>query len=149
MIVYIEDQYGNHVRYQHGMNVAFGLLFSCYLRLKDILLRGGIFLINGRRIRFDDSPESLGLFPEHNHEITFVNLLIHFNHNDLENQNNYPLTVGNKRGGVIDVWTMRDVINTLIQRGNAVEVVPEGNELLPPLHKHYCMQERHESQFFQ
>jgi hypothetical protein len=101
--IYIKDQYGNCNRYRCSMNVPFGLLFAWYLRLKDIPLRGGIFLINGRRIELDVTPKSLGFGPERYHEITFVNLLMFFNLNGLVYQSNYSLTVGNERKGVLNV----------------------------------------------
>jgi hypothetical protein len=75
------------------MNIPFRLLFSWYLRLKDIPLRGGIFLINGRRIRLDETPKSMGFSLEGHHEITFVNLLMFFDLDDMEYQHNHPLTV--------------------------------------------------------
>jgi hypothetical protein len=81
------------------MNILFGLLFSWYLRNKDSPLRGGIFLINGKRFGLDETPESPGLCPEGHHEIIFVNLLMFFNLDDLEYQNDYPLTMIQKRRG--------------------------------------------------
>ncbi len=144
--VYIRAQYGNRDRYRSGMNVPFGLLFSWYLRLKDIPLRGRILLMNGRRrIRFDETPKCLGFVRDGHHEIISVNLLMFFDLDDLEHQNDYPLTIGNQREGVLNVQTMRDAINASIQAGHVAEVVPQGDGLLPPPHKRYCMQERYET----
>jgi hypothetical protein len=44
---------------------------------------------------------------------------------------------------------MRDAIDALIERGHAVDIVPEGDEVSPPPHKHYCMQEGQERDFYQ
>jgi hypothetical protein len=35
---------------------------------------------------------------------------------------------------------MRCAIDALIERGHVVEIVPEGNEVLPPKQEHYCIQ---------
>ncbi len=148
MTVCIKDQYGGCDRYQRGMNVLFGLLFAWYLRRKDILLRGGIFLSSGKRIGLDEAPKGLGFGPGYL-VITFVNLFMFFDLDDLVYQSNYPLTIVNESKGVLNVPTMRDSINASIQRGYVVEVVPKGDELLPSPRKLYRVQERHETQFFQ
>jgi hypothetical protein len=144
----IKDHFGIHDRYWHGINVLLWLLFAQYLRCKDIPLRGRIFLFSGKRIGHEDMPISMGFFTDYN-VITFMNLLMFFNINDLVYQSNYPLTVGNKREGVLDVPTMRAAINSSIQRGHVIEVVSERDELLPPPHKQFRIQDRHENQFFQ
>jgi hypothetical protein len=79
-------------------------------------------LINRRTIGFDDTPNSFGLGLEGNHEITFVYLLMYFNLDDVEYQNDYPLTIGNKREELLAMRTMRDAINVSIQRGYVIEV---------------------------
>ncbi len=132
--VCIKDQYDVRVAYQRRMDVPNWLLFAQYLRSKGILLRGGLFLSSGKRTRLDETPDSMG-FDTGCHAIIFVNLLMFFDHDDLEYQSNYPLTGGNKRDGVLDVRNMRDAINASIQRGHVIEVVPEGDELLLPPHK--------------
>jgi hypothetical protein len=144
----IEDQYGIHVVYQHRIDVPFGLLFNQYLRSKGILPRGGLFLSSRKMIRLDETPKSMGFDTDY-HVIIFVNLLMSFYHNDLEYQSNYLLTGGNDRGGVLDVHTMRDGINALIQRGHVIEVLPKEDELLPSPHKQYRVQEKHKTQFCQ
>jgi hypothetical protein len=68
---------------------------------------------------------------------SFVNILTFSIINDLVYQSQYPLTIVNDSKGVLDVPTMRDEINASIQRGHVVEVVPKGDELLPPPHEHY------------
>ncbi len=83
------------------------------------------------------------------HVIIFVNLLMFINHDDLEYQNNYPLTGGNKREGVLDEYTMADAIDASKQRRHVIEIVPMGEVVLPHLHKHYCVQEGCEYQFYQ
>jgi hypothetical protein len=67
----------------------------------------------------------------------------------LEYQDEYPLTGKNEREGVLDKHTMRDAIDALIERGHVVEIVPEVDEVLPPLHEHYHMQEGQEHGFYQ
>ncbi len=146
--VYIEDQYGGCDRYRCRMNIPFGLLFAWYLRRKDILLRGGIFLSSGKRIGLDETPKGLRFGPGY-HVITFVNLFMFFDLNNSVYQSDYPLTIVNESKGVLNVPTMRDAINASIQRGHVVEVVPEGDELLPSPCKIHRVQERHETQFFQ
>jgi hypothetical protein len=95
------------------------LLFAWYLRVKDILLRGGIFLSIGKWIGLDEMLTSLAFGPGY-HVITFANLLMFFDLNDLVYQSDYPLTIGNKSKGVINIPSMRDAINALIQRGHVV-----------------------------
>jgi hypothetical protein len=36
-----------------------------------------------------------------------------------------------------------------LKRGHVVKIVPEGDEVLPPPHEHYCMQEGQEHGFYQ
>ncbi len=67
----------------------------------------------------------------------------------MEYQDEYPLTKRKKREGVLDKHTMRDVFDALIERGHVVKIVPKGDEVLPPLYKHYHVQEGQESEFYQ
>ncbi len=135
----IKDQNGDRMVYHRGTHVPFGPLFAKYMSVKGIQLIGGLFLSHGRRIRYDDMPESLGFDTEH-HVIIFVNLLTLFDQGKLEYQVEYPLTGGNKSEGVLDKDTMTDVIDASIGRGHIVEIVPEGDEAAPPLHKRYHVQ---------
>jgi hypothetical protein len=75
--------------------------------------------------------------------------LTFINQNKLEYQVKYPLTGGNKREGVLDEHTMRDAIDALIERGHVIEICPEGDEVSPPPHKCYCVQEGQEHDFYQ
>ncbi len=144
----IEDQYGDRVFYHCRMDVPFGLLFAKYLRSKGILPIGGLELSNGKRIRLSETPGGMG-FDTGYHVIIFVDLLMFINHDDLEYQDDYPLTVGHKREGVLGKPTMRDAIDASIQRGHVIEIVPKGDEVLPPPHKHHRVQEGCEYQFYQ
>ncbi len=67
----------------------------------------------------------------------------------MEYQVKYPLTGGNEREGVLDKHTMRDAIDALEERGHVAEIIPEGDEVSPPPHKRYRMQEGQESDFYQ
>jgi hypothetical protein len=97
---------------------------------KGIQPIGGLFLSHGKRIRHNEMPEGLG-FDKGRHVIIFVNLLSFFDQEELEYQVKYPLTAGNKREGVLDEDTMRDVIIALIERGHVIKIVPEGDEATP------------------
>jgi hypothetical protein len=44
---------------------------------------------------------------------------------------------------------MRDAINASIKRGHVVEIVPEGDEVLPPPYERYQVQEGQERGFYQ
>ena len=55
----------------------------------------------------------------------------------MEYQVKLPLTDKNKRKGVLNKDTMKDVIDASIERGHVVEIVPEGDEAAPPPHKRY------------
>jgi hypothetical protein len=66
----------------------------------------------------------------------------------LEYQIKYPRTGGNKRKGVLDKDTMRDAIDNSVERGHVIKIVPEGDEVTPPPHKCYCMQQDQEQDFF-
>jgi hypothetical protein len=131
----IEDQNGNRAVYHSRTHVPFGLLFSKYMSSKIITLIGGLFLSNGRRIGLSETPTSMG-FDMGYHVIIFVNLLMFINHNDLEYQDDYPLTEGNEREGGVDEHTMANAIDASIRRGHVLDFVPEGDEVPPPLHKH-------------
>jgi hypothetical protein len=144
----IEDQNGNSVVYHQMTHVPFGLLFAKYRRSKGILPIGGLFLSNGRRIRHSETPKDLG-FDASFHVIIFVNLLMFIDHEDLEYQDNYPLTRGNDREGVIDEHTMTNAIDASIQRGHVAEIVPEGDDVSPPPLKPYQVQEGHERWLYQ
>jgi hypothetical protein len=74
--------------------------------------------------------------------------LTFFDQDKLEYQVKYPLTGGNKREGVLDNDTMGGVINALIERGQVLEIVPEGDEATLPPHKCYPVQEGQEQDFF-
>jgi hypothetical protein len=134
--VCIEDKFGICDRYRCRKDIPLGLLFAHYLRCKEILLRGRISLSIGKRFGLEETPISMRFGTDYN-VITFVNLLTFFNINDLVYQSQYPLTIVNESEGVLNVWTMRDAINALIQRGHVVEVVSKVDELLPPPHKCY------------
>ncbi len=54
----------------------------------------------------------------------------------------------NKREGVLDEHTLRDVIVALIKREHVIEIVPEGDEVLPPLLECYRTQEGQECRFY-
>jgi hypothetical protein len=144
----IEDQNGDRVVYHRRTHVPFGLQFAKYMRSKGIPPIGGLFLSNGRRIGLRETNTGMGLNTGY-HVIIFVNLLMFIDHHDLEYQDFYPLTGENEREGVLDKGTMANVIDASIQKGHVVdESVPKGDEVLPPLHKHYCMLEGDESQFY-
>jgi hypothetical protein len=65
----------------------------------------------------------------------------------MEYQVKYPLTGVNEREGVLDKDTMRDAIDALIERGQVVEIFPEGDEATPPPQD--CrVQEGQEQDFF-
>ncbi len=142
----IEDQNGDHMVYHQGTHAFFGPLFAEYMSVKGIQPIGGLFLSHGRRIRYDDTPKSLGFDTEH-HVIIFVNLLTFFDQGKLEYQIEYPLTGGNESEGVLDKDTMTDVIDALIGRWHIIKIVPEGDEASPPLHKHYHVQQDQEQDF--
>jgi hypothetical protein len=142
----INDQNGDRAVYCRGTHVPFGLLFAKYMSNKGIQPIGGLFLSRGRRIGHSEMPEGLGFDTGH-HVIRFVNLLTFIDQNELEYQVEYPLTIGNKREGVLDKHTMRDGIDALIERGHVVKIVPEGDEVTPPPHKHYRVQEGQERDF--
>jgi hypothetical protein len=97
-------------------HVPFGLLFAKYMSNKGIPPIGGLFLSNGKRIGHSEMPKGLG-FDTGYHVIIFVNLLTFFDQDELEYQDEYPLTKRNKREGVLDKHTMRDAIYALIERG--------------------------------
>jgi hypothetical protein len=143
----IEDQDGDRMVYHRGTHVPFRSLFVEYISVKGIQPIGGLFLSHGRRIRYDDTPKSLGFDTEH-HVIIFVNLLTFFDQGELEYQVEYPLTGGNKSEGVLDEDTLTDVIDALIGRGHIVKIVPEGDEAAPPLHKCYRVQQDQERDFY-
>jgi hypothetical protein len=143
----IEDQNGNHVVYHCRTHVPFGPLFSKYMSNKGIPPIGGLFLSNGRKIRHSETPKGMG-FDTSFHVIIFVNLLKFINQDKLEYQDNYPLTEGNEREGVLDEHTMKDAIDASIKRGHVVKIVPEGDEVLPPPHERYCVQEGQECRFY-
>jgi hypothetical protein len=115
---------------------------------KGILPIGGLFLSNGRRIGHHEMPEGLG-FDMGYHVIIFVNVLMFFDQDELEYQDKYPLTRRNEREGVLDKHTMRDAIDALIERGHVVKIVPEGDEVLPPMHERYRVQKGQECGFYQ
>ncbi len=83
------------------------------------------------------------------HVIMFVNLLMFIDQEDLEYQDDYPLSRGNDREGVLDEHTIANAIDASIQRGHVVEVVSEGDEVSPPPLKCYRVQEEHEHWFYQ
>jgi hypothetical protein len=60
-----------------------------------------------------------------------------------------PLTRRNKREGVLDQHTMMDAIDASIEWGHVVKIVPEQDEVLPPPHKWYHMQEGQQCGFYQ
>ena len=101
----IEDQNGDHVVYCRGTHVPFGSLFAKYMSNKGIQPIDRLFLSHGRRIGHSETPEGLG-FDMGQHVIIFVNLLTFFDQEELEYQVEYPLTRGNKRGGVLDEDTI-------------------------------------------
>ncbi len=80
---------------------------------------GRHFLSKGRRIWHSETPKGLG-FDTGYHVVIFANLLIFFDQDEMEYQDEYPLTRKNKREGVLDEHTMRDVIDALIERGHVV-----------------------------
>ncbi len=143
----IDDQNGDHVVYHSRTHVPFGPLYSKYMRNKGIQPIGRLFLSNRRRIGHSETPNGLG-FDTNFHVIIFVNLLKFINQAELEYQDEHPLTGGNKRVGVLDKHTMRDVIDALIERGHVVKIVPEGDEVLPPPHECYPLQEGQENGFY-
>jgi hypothetical protein len=49
---------------------------------------------------------------------------------------------------VLDKNAMRDAIDALIERGHAVEIVPEGDEATPPPHECYHKQQDQEQDFY-
>jgi hypothetical protein len=124
------------------------LLFAKYVRSKGIPPIGGLFLFCGRRIRHSETAKDLG-FDKKFHVIIFVNLLIFIDCKDLEYQDNYPLTGGNDGEGVLDEHTMANAIDASIKTGHVVEIIPEGDEVFPPLLKRYQIQEGHEHWFYQ
>jgi hypothetical protein len=139
--LFIEDQNSNRVVYHRRTHVPFGPLFDKYIsRNKGILPMDRLFLSNGRRIRHSETPKGLG-FDRGYHVIIFVNLLTFINEDELVYQDEYPLTRGNKRKGVLDKHTMRDAIDALIERRHVVKIVPERDEVLPPPHERYRLQE--------
>ncbi len=144
----IEDQNGNRVVYHHRTHVPFGPLFPEYMINKGIPLIGGLFLSNGRRIGHSETPKGMG-FDTSFYVIVFINLLMFIDEDELEYQDNYPLTGGNKREGVLDEHTMRDAIDASIEWGHVIKIVPEGDEVLPPPHEHYLMQEGQKRRFYQ
>jgi hypothetical protein len=113
-----------------------------------ILPIGRLFSSNRRRIGHSETPKHLG-FNVSFHVIIFVNLLMFINHKDFEYQDNYPLTVGNDREGVLDEHTKANEIDALIKTGYVVEIVPGGDEISPPPLEHYHVQEGHERWFYQ
>jgi hypothetical protein len=135
----IEDQNGDRVMYCWWTHVPFELLFTGYMSNKGIQPIGGLFLSQGRRIGHSEKLKGLRFDTGH-HVIIFVNLLTFFDQDELEYQVEYPLTEWNKREGVLDEDTMRDVIDALIKRGHVVEIVPEGGEATPPPHKRFHVQ---------
>jgi hypothetical protein len=139
----IEDQNGDPVVYHQGTHVTFGSLFAEYMSNKGIQPIGGLFLSHGRRIGYNEMPKGLGFDKEH-HVIIFVNLLTFFDHGKLARTD----TRGNKREGVLNEDTVKDVIDALIERGHIVEIVPEGDETAPPPHKCYRVQQDQEQDFF-
>ncbi len=135
----IKDQNGDRMVYHRGTHVPFGSLFAKYMSIKGIQPIDGLFLSHGRRIGYNDTPESLGFDMEH-HVIMFVNPLTFFDQGKLEYQVEYPLTRGNGSEGVLGKDTMTDVIAASIERGHIVKIVPEGDEAAPPPHEHYRVQ---------
>ncbi len=93
-------------------------------------------------------PKGLG-FDTGCYVIIFINRLTFFDQDELEYQDEHPLMGRNEREWVLDEHTMRDVIDALIERGHVVEIVPEGDEVPPPWHEHYPMQEGQEREFYQ
>ncbi len=142
----IKDQNGDRAVYHRGTHVPFGSLFAEYMSVKGIQPIGGLFLSHERRIRYNDTSEGLK-FDTELHVIIFLNLLMIFDQGDLEYQVEYPLTGGNKREGVLNEDTMTDVIDAAKERGHIVKIVPEGDEVAPPLHKCYCVQQDQEQVF--
>ncbi len=142
----IKDQNGDHVVYHRGTHVPFGSLFAKYMSNKGIQPIGRLFLYHRRRIGYDEMPKGLGFDTEH-HVIIFVNLLTFFDQGELEYQVKYPLTGGNKREGVLNKDTMKDVIDASIERGHIVDIVPEGDEAAPPPHKHHRVLRDQEQDF--
>ncbi len=134
--------------YYWGTHVPFGLLFAKYMSNKGIQPIGGLFLSHERGIGHSEMPKGLSFDTGH-HVIIFVNLLTFIDQIELEYQVKYPLTKGNKREGVLDKQTMRDAIDALIERGHVINIAPEGDEVTPPLHKCYCVQEGQEHDFYQ
>jgi hypothetical protein len=109
---------------------------------------GGLFPSHGRRIGHSETPDDLG-FDTSYHVIIFVNPLMLINQDELEYQVEYPLTGRYERKGVLDEHTMRDAIDALIERGHVIEIACKGDEVLPPLHECYRMQEGQEREFYQ
>jgi hypothetical protein len=130
----IEDQYGDRVVYHCRMDVPFGILLAKYLRSMGMLPIGGLFLSNGKMIGLNETPEGMG-FDTGYHVIIFINLLMFIDHDNLEYQDDYPLTIGHERKGALDKHTMRDAIDASIQRGHTAEIFPKGDEVLPSPHK--------------
>ncbi len=143
----IDDQNGDRVVYHRGTHVPFGSLFAKYMSKKGIQPIDGLFLSHGRKIRYNEMPKGLWFHMEH-HVIIFVNLLTFFDQGKLEYQVEYPLTGGNKREGVLNKDTMKDVIVASIERGHIVKIVPEGDEAAPPPHKCYHVQQDQEQDFY-
>jgi hypothetical protein len=148
IVLCIKDQNGDRVVYRWGTHVPFGLLFAKYMSDKGIKLIGGLLLSHGRRIGHSEMPPGFGVDTSY-HVILFVNLLMFIDQNKLEVQVEYHLTGGNKREGVLDKHTMRDAIDASIERGHVIKIVPVGNEVYPPQHKHYHVQEGQECDFYQ
>jgi hypothetical protein len=144
----IKEQNGDRVVYHWGTHFLFGLLFAKYMSNKGIQPIGGLFLYHGRRFKHSEMPAGLG-FDTGYHVIIFINLLMFINKNKLEYQVKYPLTRGNKREGVLEEHTMRDAIDASIERGHVIEIVPEEDEVSPPPHKCYHVQEGLEGNFYQ
>ncbi len=139
----IKNQNGDPVVYGWGTHVPFGLLFAKYMSNKGIQPIGQLFLSHKRRIGHNEMPKGLGFDTEH-HVIIFTNLLTFFDQDKLEYQVEYPLTSGNKMGGVLDIDIMRDAIDALVEGGHIIKIVPEGDEAAPPPHGGYCMQQNQE-----
>jgi hypothetical protein len=135
----IEDQNGDRVVYCRGTHVSFGSLFAKYMSNMGIQPIGSLFLSHRRRVGHSEMTKGLGFDMGH-HVIIFANLLTFFDQDELEYQVEYLLTRGNESEGVLDKDTMRDAIDALIEMGHVVEIVPEGGEATPPLHKCYHVQ---------
>jgi hypothetical protein len=142
-----EHQNGDCVVYHWGTHVPMGSLFAKYMSNKGIQPIGGLFLSHLRKIGHSETPKGLGYDTEH-HVIILISLLTFFDQDKLEYQAEYPLTRGNKREGILDKDTMRDAIDALIERGHVIEIVPEGDEAIPPLHKRYRVQQDQEQDFY-